>query len=152
MTNQALAAIQFRPAFVGYKDYTRLALSAAYDDIRRRSSGGVEPNLNLSLIRSIKIYLPPFSEVQSIVADLQKISGIVSAVALAADGSLARAARLRQSILAKAFSGQLVPQDPNDEPASVLLERIRRERDQNAKRRQQIRTSQSVPVSAQSER
>ena len=32
---------------------------------------------------------------------------------------------LRQSILEKAFSGQLVPQDPNDEPAAVLLERIR---------------------------
>jgi type I restriction enzyme S subunit len=40
----------------------------------------------------------------------------------------ARAGRLRQAILAKAFSGQLVPQDPNDEPASVLLERIRANR------------------------
>ena len=38
------------------------------------------------------------------------------------------AARLHQAILAKAFSGQLVPQDPNDEPESVLLERIRAER------------------------
>ena len=39
-----------------------------------------------------------------------------------------RAASLRRSILAAAFSGQLVPQDPDDEPASVLLERIRAER------------------------
>ena len=43
-------------------------------------------------------------------------------------GAKPKAARLRQAILAKAFSGQLVPQDPNDEPASVLLERIRSER------------------------
>ena len=42
--------------------------------------------------------------------------------------NLRRAARLRQSILEKAFRGELVPQDPNDEPASVLLERIRAER------------------------
>jgi type I restriction enzyme S subunit len=39
-----------------------------------------------------------------------------------------RSARLRQSILKRAFTGQLVPQDPTDEPASILLERIRAER------------------------
>lgn len=44
--------------------------------------------------------------------------------------------KLEQAILAKAFRGELIPQDPNDEPASVLLERIRAERDGNAKPRQ----------------
>jgi type I restriction enzyme S subunit len=43
--------------------------------------------------------------------------------------ALQQAEALRQSILKKAFSGQLVPQDPNDEPASELLARIRAERD-----------------------
>ena len=41
---------------------------------------------------------------------------------------LKRAEQLRQSILKKAFSGKLVPQDPNDEPASVLLEQIKSEK------------------------
>ncbi|MFN8474773.1 MAG: hypothetical protein U0822_21460 [Anaerolineae bacterium] len=40
--------------------------------------------------------------------------------------NLARAKHLRQSILKRAFAGQLVPQDPSDEPASALLEQIRR--------------------------
>jgi type I restriction enzyme S subunit len=44
------------------------------------------------------------------------------------DHSLKRAERLRQSVLKRAFEGHLVPQDANDEPASVLLERIRAER------------------------
>jgi type I restriction enzyme S subunit len=42
------------------------------------------------------------------------------------------AARLRQSILRRAFEGKLVPQDPNDEPADVLLERIRAAREKAA--------------------
>ena len=44
------------------------------------------------------------------------------------DAALTRADALRQSILKKAFSGHLVPQDPNDEPASALLERIKADR------------------------
>lgn len=48
--------------------------------------------------------------------------------------SLTKADVLRQSILKQAFSGQLVPQDPNDEPASVLLERIAKEKATSAKK------------------
>ena len=44
------------------------------------------------------------------------------------DANLKRSARLRQGILKRAFEGRLVPQDPTDEPAEKLLERIRRER------------------------
>jgi len=48
------------------------------------------------------------------------------------DGLVSLVGKLNQSILAKAFRGELVPQDPNDEPASALLDRIRAEQEQEA--------------------
>ena len=71
------------------------------------------------------IPLPPFVEQHRIVAEVERRLSVVQQAEGAVEASLKRAGRLRQSVLKQAFSGKLVPQDPNDEPAAALLERIR---------------------------
>lgn len=79
-------------------------------------------------MRKIPIPLPPLPEQQAIVYEIERRLSVADDVEKIVTAELKRAERLRQSILKKAFSGKLVPQDPNDEPASVLLERIKTEK------------------------
>jgi type I restriction enzyme S subunit len=64
---------------------------------------------------------------RQLVAEVERQLSLIDAQAHAMDQALARSAALRRAILERAFTGRLVPQDPNDEPAGVLLERIHSE-------------------------
>ena len=85
-------------------------------------------SINLSVLSSFPVPVPPATEQHRIVAEIERRLSVVQQAETVVGASLKRAGRLRQSILKQAFSGKLVPQDPNDEPASALLERIRAER------------------------
>lgn len=82
-------------------------------------------SINLGILRRFPVPIPPAEEQKEIVVQLDEKLSQIEAAIIATDHSLKRAARLRQSILKRAFEGKLVPQDPNDEPAEKLLERIR---------------------------
>jgi type I restriction enzyme S subunit len=71
------------------------------------------------------IVLPPLAEQHRIVAEVERRLSVIDELEGVAEATLKRAERLRQAILKRAFEGKLVPQDPSDEPASVLLARIR---------------------------
>jgi type I restriction enzyme S subunit len=81
----------------------------------------------------VRIPLPSIDEQRRIVAEIERQLSLIDALATAVDTALKRSAALRRMILEQAFSGKLVPQDPNDESASVLLARIRAERAESEK-------------------
>ncbi|HVA05627.1 MAG TPA: restriction endonuclease subunit S [Acidimicrobiales bacterium] len=85
-------------------------------------------HLSLTRLRDVEFPIPPPEEQEAIVKRVESLLSIVTATQVDLTTQLNRAAFLRRSILAAAFSGKLAPQDPNDEPASVLLERITAER------------------------
>ncbi len=86
-------------------------------------------HLGAQRAESWTIAMPPLAEQGRIVEEVERRLSVIGQSEAAVEASLARAGRLRQSILKQAFSGQLVAQDPDDEPASALLERIRAERE-----------------------
>jgi type I restriction enzyme S subunit len=106
-TNQACAAIILEGLSAKTRGYIKVFFLKNYDDIRRLSSGGVQPNLNLSHIKGTVIPLPPIAEQQSIIAEVDRRLSLVREVTSQVDANLKRAERLRQSILISAFEGRL---------------------------------------------
>jgi type I restriction enzyme, S subunit len=82
-------------------------------------------SINLGILRRFPVPIPPAAEQAEIIAQVDEKLSQIDAAETQIEHALLRAARLRQSILTQAFGGELVLQDPKDEPASVLLERLR---------------------------
>jgi len=74
------------------------------------------------------VQLPPLEEQNIIVERIEKLFSLADYIEETVDSKLEQSKPLRQSILKKAFEGKLVPQDPNDEPAEILLEKIKKQR------------------------
>ena len=102
-------------------------------ELRAINQGAAQPNLNTSLIEETFIPLCSKEEMQIVEMDIGRSLSICDQLVVEVNNHLLKTRALRQSILKKAFAGQLVPQDPQDEPASVLLGRIRAEREKNVK-------------------
>ena len=99
------------------------------DWMMRSTKGIAYTGINIETLKEAIIPLPPLAEQEQIVSEVERRLSVITQLEAIVEANLKRAERLRQSILKEAFAGRLVPQDPNDEPASVLLERIHKERE-----------------------
>ena len=84
-----------------------------------------QASINQTDVSNVELHLPDLSTQRIIVAAIESRLSVCDKLEAIVDENLAKAEALRQSILKKAFAGQLVPQDPNDEAAERLLERIK---------------------------
>jgi len=88
-----------------------------------KSTSGVN-NVNSQQLQALRLQLPHIEEQQEIVRRIESAFAKIDRLAKEAKRALELVGRLDEAILAKAFRGELVPQDPNDEPASALIKRI----------------------------
>ena len=89
------------------------------------ANGTTRLKLTKSAMRKISFPLAPIDEQLAVVAEAERRFSVADEVGLEVEKGLVRAARLREALLKSAFEGRLAPQDPQDEPASSLLERIK---------------------------
>jgi type I restriction enzyme, S subunit len=87
-----------------------------------------QPNINASVIEELRIPIPKIEIQDLTIGVIEKAFAWIDRLAREVASACKLIDRLDQAVLAKAFQSELVPQDPNEEPASALLERIRAER------------------------
>jgi type I restriction enzyme S subunit len=133
--NDGIAAFLCLPDFL--KSYLYWFLCSKTEAFRNINQGTAQPNLNTDIIKATLFPLPPLAEQKRIVAKIEELLPKVEEYGNAQDAldklNKELPERLKKSILQEAIEGRLVPQDPNDEPASVLLAKIRKEKEQLVK-------------------
>lgn len=108
--------------------YQMLNSRAFIKHLAGNQTGTQLPHISGDAIRSFPMPLAPIQEQARIIEELDRITTMSGQIEVSAQTSSSKCHTLRQSLLKHSFSGKLVPQDPADEPASALLERIRTQR------------------------
>lgn len=105
--------------------YAEYFLRTVREELDAFAPATAQKNINLGTLSEVYMPLPPREEQDEIVRLVDELYDSISTISLDAEQAYRMLDYLERAVLAKAFRGELVPQDPDDEPASVLLERIR---------------------------
>jgi len=127
--NQSVAAVWLRSCPINRRYLATVIESPMTQRLIQEKARGVAiQHLSITDFAKMPLPLPSLEEQEAIANEVDHQLSIIDEVTEVAEQDLALAERLRQSILKTSFEGKLVPQDPSDEPAEKLLERIREER------------------------
>lgn len=124
---------QVDPRFLAY----RLACKSTYQSLKDLVHGATRPRINLRQLRGFEVMLPSADEQAEIVRRVETLFALSSRLEARLQTAQTATERLTPALLAKAFRGELVPQDPNDEPASELLHRLRQDTQSTSTKRRQ---------------
>lgn len=126
-------------------EYVELFIKAVRVNIEAYAPATAQKNINLVTLENLVVPYCSINEQSKIINEVESIFSVIDNNEKEIESALTKAEILHQSILKKAFSGQLVPQDPSDEPASELLARIQAEKEsvntQKAKKTKKIHSS-----------
>ncbi|WP_162054756.1 restriction endonuclease subunit S [Pontibacter pamirensis] len=124
--NQAITLFRTKKYLLNKYLYFYFCEGVVIRDIHKETRGMVgQVNISLSQCRNFEIPIPPLAEQKEIVKRVETLFAKADAIKGYYIKLKEKIDKLPQALLAKAFRGELVPQDPNDEPASLLLEKIK---------------------------
>ena len=141
-TNQGFASFVCNKTIHNY--FLAYWLYGNKDLLKSIATGTTFKEISKRKIRGLFIPLPPLNEQKRIVAKIESIFGRIDLVEKQVKMALNQLDTLKSSTLQQAFKGKLVPQNPNDEPAKILLQNIKQEQESLIKKAKNVRNVKNV--------
>ena len=113
--------------------FVKYSIDVIKEDIERLAPATAQKNINLALLSEMPIRIPSVEEQSEIVRRVEKLFAFADHLEERLSQAQTAVQKLTPALLAKAFRGELAPQDPNDEPASELLKRLQESRTESTK-------------------
>jgi type I restriction enzyme S subunit len=123
--SQAVAVVRFG-GLTAHEPFLLRVVQSKFTQnlIEEESMGTAIPHISITNFGRFPVPMPPLDEQKEIVRRVEALFALAERIQARYAKARAQVEALTPALLAKAFRGELVPQDPSDEPASVLLERI----------------------------